>query len=272
VNLLSPLTDTHCHLNLKQFDEDLEIVLERALESKVERILVPGVDLSTSQRAIHLSEKHPNIFAAVGVHPNMANSWNSDTIKEIASLCQHPKVVAIGEIGLDFYRDYANPEMQIDIFQAQLAVAANMELPVIIHNRKSFQDLWPILTNWYAGLASKSNGLATRPGVLHAFEESLASAQQAVSINFKIGICGAITFPTNVSLVEIVNSLPLQSFLIETDAPYITPHPYRGKRNEPANVKFIVEKIADISNINYKEVAAITSRNAERLFLWRASL
>ncbi len=268
---LPDITDTHCHLNLNHFIDDLEAVLERAAVNGVKRILIPGVDLPTSQRAVQLAEKYTALFAAVGVHPNNANSWRSGTIKEIEALSQHPKVVAIGEIGLDYYRRKASPETQKAVFQAQLELAARRGLPVIIHNRESLQDLWPMLASWQTQLSRISASLIERPGVLHAYEGSLETARKAFQLNFRIGVGGPLTYPKAVEKRDLVRRLPLSAILTETDAPYISPQPVRGQRNEPANVKIVVEKIAEITNLSVEQVAEATSQNADRLFHWSTS-
>jgi len=265
------LTDTHCHLNLNQFAEDLELVLERAVQNGVDRILVPGIDLETSQRAIDIAEKYTGVFAAVGVHPNNANSWNSGTIKEIEALSQHPKVVAIGEIGLDYYRCYAAREVQKVVFEVQLDLASRRQLPVLIHNREATHDLWRMLKGWRAQLQDLGKDLAKRPGVLHAFEESMDIASEAIQLNFYLGFGGAITYPKAGNRVELIRKLPLEGLLVETDAPYLSPQSQRGQRNEPANVRIITKKIAEIKNLNYDKVVKATSQNAERIFLWSAS-
>lgn len=265
------ITDTHCHLNLNQFEIDLEAVLERAALNGVERILIPGIDLPTSRRAVQLAEQHPSLYAAVGIHPNSANSWRSGTIKEIESLSWHPKVAAIGEIGLDYYRLKASPETQKAILQQQLELAASRKLPVIIHSRQAMQDLMPLLASWHAQLSGSTEMLAERPGVLHAFEGSLEIAEKAILLNFLIGVGGPITYPKSGEKRELIRRLPLDAILTETDAPYLSPQPVRGQRNEPANVKIIVEKIAEIRIANVELVAERTSQNANRLFLWSLS-
>ncbi len=265
------LTDTHCHLNLNQFNEDLEAVLARAAQAGVERILVPGIDLPTSRRAVELAKQHAGLFAAVGIHPNSANSWDSGTIKEIDALCRHPKVVAIGEIGLDYYRQHATPTQQKAVFQAQLELALEMQLPVVIHNRESTQDMLPLLKSWRERLRGHRAELAARPGVLHAFEGTVQQALEAARLNFRIGVGGPITYPKADQRLETITNLPLEIILIETDAPYLSPQPHRGERNEPANVKIVVQKMAELLNLEYDQVAQITSESADRLFLWSQS-
>ncbi len=265
---MASLTDTHCHLNLDQFSEDLEVVLERAAINGVEQILVPGIDLDTSRRAVEIAEKFYGVFAAIGVHPNSANSWNSGTIKEIISLSRHPKVVAIGEIGLDYYRLRTAPHAQKVVFQAQLDLASQVQLPVLIHNRQATRDLWPMLKNWHERIRGHGEELAKHPGVLHAYEDSLEMAREALQCNFQFGVGGPITYPKAGARAEVIKNLMIESILIETDAPYLSPQACRGQRNEPANVKMIAEKIAEIVNLNYDEVVEITTKNANRLFRW----
>jgi TatD DNase family protein len=258
-------------LYLKQFDEDLEVVLARASQRGVERMMVPGIDLLTSRQAVSLAEKHPSLFAAVGVHPTSVNSWRSGTLKELEALSRHPKVVAIGEIGLDYYRMRASPEAQKVVLQAQLELAAQLQLPVIIHNRDAIQDLWTMLRDWLAQLPARAENLTARPGVLHAFDAALEIAREAARLNFLIGIGGPVTYPKAGEKRALVKNLPLSAILTETDAPFLSPQPVRGQRNEPANVTMIVDKIAEISNLSVDQVALATSQNADRLFLWSPS-
>lgn len=263
------LTDTHCHLNLNIFQDDLAQVLERAWESGLERILIPGIDLATSEKAVALAEQFPNLYAAVGVHPSEAGSWNETTVPALKDLARHPKVVAIGEIGLDYYRDQFPRPMQRDILRAQLDLAAEMHLPVILHNRDSFEDLWAELSGWHAGLAQAGSPLALRPGVLHSFDGTLAMAQAAVERGFFIGISGPVTFKNAHDRQAVASELPLKKILIETDAPYLTPHPFRGRwPNEPAYVSYVAEKLADLHAQPLQVITRATWENAAQLFDW----
>lgn len=262
------LTDTHCHLYFNLFQEDLNAVLERALEKGITRILVPGIDLETSKQAIALSEQYPGLYAAVGIHPNELSGWDTGTIEALRELAAHPKVRAIGEIGLDFYREHSPHDLQKEALQAQLALASELSLPVVIHNRESWGELWPMLSSWQAGLAQSGLALADRPGVLHSFDGTLESAQSAIAQNFSIGISGPVTFKNAPERQELVAALPVDHLLTETDAPYLTPHPYRGRRNEPAFVAFVLEKIAELQHEPAAVLEEILYRNAERLFRW----
>jgi TatD DNase family protein len=288
------LTDTHCHLDLENFDPDRPAVLERALLVGVAHILVPGLSLPSSRSAVRLAESHPRLSAAIGVHPTEAATWSESSITELNALASgfsgafdasgssgNPgpsKVVAIGEIGLDYYWNAAPPELQKNILRLQLDLAAQMGLPVILHMREAKEprdeeqcagDLLQILEPWIAGLRLGKNPLASRPGVLHSFSGSLKTARHALSLGFYIGVAGPVTFRNTQAHQDIIAALPLDRILLETDAPFQTPHPYRGKRNEPSYVRLIADKIALLYSRTIEEVAAVTSENAGRLFAWK---
>ena len=261
-------TDTHCHLNYTWFDEDLDDILQRACEARVGRILIPGFDLDACKRAVQLSETYETLYAAVGIHPNDSMTWNDQTRKELDYLARHPKVLAIGEIGLDYYRDRAPMELQQTILREQLELAAIHGKPVIIHNRQAENDLYPLLFDWQEELQKNGVALADKPGILHAFAENSEAAREMIEHNFYIGVGGVVTFPKALQVQETVRSLSLQSILLETDSPFLTPQAHRGQRNEPAYIPLIAEKIASLLNLPEEEVAAITTRNAENLFHW----
>lgn len=225
------------------------------------------------------------LYAAIGVHPNESLTWTENTINDLRSLIHpHPsplpkgegKIVAIGEIGLDYYWDAAAHEIQKKALKEQLNLASELELPVVIHLREKgdadhgpcAEDAMSILENWVAGLGAEKEALRKNPGVLHSFSGSLETAQRAIGLNFYIGITGPVTFKNAQRKQEMVSQLPLERLLIETDAPYLTPHPHRGKRNEPAFVREIADKIAQLQSQNQEEVAAVTTSNAARLFSW----
>lgn len=264
-------TDTHCHLNLNLFQSDLSEVLERAHQNGIERILVPGIDLETSRRAIQLCETYPNLYAAVGVHPNDCLTWQKESLGELRSLTKSQHVVAIGEIGLDYYRDFSPAVFQKEIFLAQLALAEEVQKPVIIHLRNSLPNLWQILLSWHQSLIDHHSPLASHPGVLHSYSGDLETALQAIERGFMIGISGPITFKNGREMQFLVSRLPLQNILIETDAPYLTPHPFRGQRNEPGYVALVAEKIALLLNRPVFEIGEITTTNAKRTFGWRTN-
>lgn len=263
--------DTHCHLNLNQFNSDLEQVIQRAQQAGVDRILVPGVDLETSQQAISISEKYDFVFAAVGIHPNNANSWEENSVNDLRMLCHHPKVVAIGEIGLDYYRNYAEPSLQKKILAAQMELAVETSKPLILHNRNALHDLIPILTGWVNTLRDSRMDLVHRPGVLHSFDGDLNSASQLFELGFYIGIAGPVTFTNAKERQNITKAIPLQSLIAETDAPYLAPHPHRGHRNEPAWVSLVVQKIAALKDLSLEQTTTILTDNGNHLFGWRSS-
>lgn len=228
----------------------------------------PGINLQSSQAAVRLSNLNSDIYAAVGVHPNDGLSWQNDTPDHLRDLASHSKVVAIGEIGLDYYRDRTPRELQKKIFLAQLELATELELPVVIHSRDSMMDVLGILIDWQRDLVDTKSDLAERPGVLHSFSGDERDTNQAFLSNFYIGITGPVTFRNAKELQGLVIRLPLKHLLIETDAPFLTPHPCRGKRNEPAYVKLVAEKIAELHQEAYNTVTEITNTNASRLFRW----
>ncbi len=269
------LTDTHCHLDFDIFDNERTEVIDRARSAGVVRILNPGINVLTSENALKLAQQYPEVYAAVGVHPNEADSWDKETVNRLRILAERPKVVAIGEIGLDYYRDRTTPERQLKIFKSQLDLAAELGLPVIIHTRnsssydqKATSDAIKILTIWIEQLNDSNSELAACPGVLHSFSGDLISAQNAINLNLCLGITGPVTFKNSDELHRVVGSVPLKNLLIETDAPFLTPHPFRGKRNEPAYVKYVAEKIAEIQELSYDVVVETSQINSERIFRW----
>lgn len=267
----SYLTDTHCHLDFSTFEQDRDLVIERAREAGLERILNPGIDLETSRAAVRLANDHPEVFAAVGVHPNSAFSWSPRTVGELEELASEYKVVAIGEIGLDYYRLGAPIGVQRNVFRAQLDIAGSLGIPVIIHCRDAFTDLMEILVEWIGSIlrSESESELAHRPGVLHSFVGDQATAKWAVENNFFIGINGPVTYRNADRVHQIAANAPLENILLETDAPFLPPHPHRGERNEPAHVAIIAGKIAEVRTIDKDQVKQSTSENANRLFRWR---
>lgn len=273
------LIDTHCHLDFRAFDADRAEALSRAQAAGVVRVLNPAIDLETSRAILLLVQEYPSLFAAVGVHPNSALTWNEDSFDELCELAANDTVKAIGEIGLDYYRDRAPKSLQQKIFRRQLELASRVNLPVIIHSRDSSptdpqatQDLLGILEEWQGNLRAVGSPLADRPGVLHSYASSIELALQAVELGFFIGITGPVTFQNAKDLQKVVTGLPLERIVIETDAPFLTPHPYRGKRNEPAYVRLVADKIAELQGLDREVVAKHTTSNAERLFNWQVNL
>jgi len=269
------LVDTHCHLYFDSFDADRSEVIQRARQNGVERILNIGIDIPSSKAAIQLAQSATEIFAAIGIHPNESDRWDESSYAELLSMSKSAKVVAIGEIGLDYYRKYTLPDLQKSVFQEQLALAKSCGLPVVIHTRNASdedqsatEDALQLLVEWQKDLAFTNPPLSEYPGVLHSFSGSLSHAILAIDHHFMIGITGPITFEKAEGLRNVVKNIPLESILIETDAPFLTPHPYRGKRNEPAYVRFVAEKIAEVKQKSLDSALEITGSNAEKLFHW----
>lgn len=266
--MMASLTDTHCHLDFDRFDKDRERVIARSKERGLTRILIPGIDLATSRAAAALADEYEMIYAAVGVHPNSGSGWTADSRQELEELANHPKVVAIGEIGLDYYWDKTPKALQRKVFREQLDMAAEFGLPVVIHNREAFEDVVPILVDWQEQLAYDDNRLAEKPGVLHSYSGNIMQAEPVLDSGYYLGFTGPVTFKKAVEMQEVAQKMPLEKMLIETDAPYLTPHPYRGQRNEPAYVYYVAEKIAGLRGMSFDEIGKITSRNAKILFDW----
>jgi TatD DNase family protein len=263
--------DTHCHLYFDRFEDDLDDVLERARHCRVERILVPGIDIKSSRQAVEMAGNRQEVFAAVGVHPNDALTWTGNTYSLLEKLTKHQKVCAIGEIGLDYYWDTAPHELQRMIFEEQLNLALRNALPVVIHLRdkdqgSAFRDALSIVHDWISTPDFQNSPLKSRPGVLHSFSGDLETAFKAIDLGFFLGITGPVTFKTANQLRQIVQKVPLETLLIETDAPFLTPVPYRGRRNEPAYVKYVADEISRLRNQEY--VCEQLYLNAERLFRW----
>jgi len=269
------LTDTHCHLDYNKFDPDREAVIARALESGLIRMLVPGLHHKSSRDAVQLAESNASVYAAVGFHPTDLEEFSEKTFGEIRELAKHPKVVAIGEIGIDYYwvKEKDQRTFQRDVLKQQLQFAKEINKPVILHMREendawfgeASQDLLKILEDWQSGLQSP---LADKPGVLHSFNGNLETAQKALALNFYLGITGPVTYKNAHEKREMIKQLPLDRILIETDSPFLSPVPERGKRNEPAFVHHIADKIAEIHLKSPVEIASITTANAARLFAW----
>ncbi len=253
------MVDTHAHLNFPQFDDDREEVVARALAAGVGAIINVGADLNSSRQAISLAERYPQIYAAVGIHPHDAETLTAETLAEIQTLARHPRVVAIGETGLDYYRDLSPRGAQRRAFEAQLALASELGVPVIVHDREAHSDVTAILRRWVGGRHSSG-------GVLHCFSGNLDMAQEAMEWGFYISIAGPVTFTNARRLPELVRRLPLTHLLIETDCPYLAPHPYRGKRNEPAHLKLVAQAIAGLKATSLEEIARVTADNANALF------
>jgi len=253
------LIDTHCHLDWRAFDSDREAVIDRAVRAGVRRMITIGVDVPSSRRAIEIAEQHEAVYAAVGVHPNDSTDFSAALLNEVRSLAQHPKVVAIGEIGLDDYWHKVDHDTQVRVFRAQLELAAEIDKPVIIHSRDAAPDVVTILEDFALHVSRLT-------GTLHSYFDDLAVAQRAFAIGFYIGVTGPVTFKKSDREREIVRQVRNDRLLLETDAPFLTPAPHRGERNEPAYVRHVAETIARVRGQTVEEIARQSAQNAERLF------
>lgn len=253
----SMLFDTHVHVNAEQFNEDLEDVIERAQEAGVNNMVVVGFDRPTITRAMELIETYDFMYAAVGWHPVDAIDMTEEDLKWIEELSSHPKVVAIGEMGLDYHWDKSPKAIQMEVFRKQIRLAKKVGLPIIIHNREATADIVNIL---------KEEEASEVGGIMHCFSGSAETAMECIDMNFYISLGGPVTFKNAKKPKEVAAAVPLDRLLIETDCPYLAPHPYRGKRNEPSYVKLVAEQIAEIKQLSVEEVSQATTDNAKKLF------
>lgn len=267
------MIDTHAHLTSAQFDTDREDVIRRALDAGVKYIVNPGTDLEDSKRAIELAERHTNIYACVGFHPHDAKKADDRSLEEIEDLSNHPKVVAIGEIGLDFHYDFSPPDVQEEIFAAQIRIAQRRNLPIVVHTRESTEKTVRIVEEAVAGgpvwrrntTATHSRYPAPR-GVFHCFSGDVSTAWKVINMGFYISFPGVVTFKNSGHAAEVASKVSLEHFLLETDSPYLAPVPLRGKRNEPRNIPLIAEKIAQLQRLGVEDVVRATDYAAHRLF------
>jgi TatD DNase family protein len=249
------LIDSHAHLDDRAFGKDCAAVIARAFAEEI-GIITIGADLRSSREAVRLAERHRRIWATVGVHPHGAGSVDARTLEELERLADRDVVVAIGEIGLDYYRDLSPRDVQRRVFEEQLHLARRLDLPVCLHNRESTDDLLEILR----GVSGEHRG------VVHSFLGDPDLAGQFLALGLLLGIGGPVTFPKNSALREAVRVVPIERLLIETDAPYLTPVPYRGRRNEPSYVRYVAEDIAELKGISIEETSRRTTENAVSLF------
>jgi len=246
------LTDTHCHLHLRQFDPDRDAVVARAEANEVTKIIEVGLDLESNRKAIALATRYPQVYAAVGIHPHEAGKATRESWEELRSLASRPDVVAIGETGLDYYRDYSPREEQKEALKRQLSLARELKKPVILHDREAHDDLLAIVEEDGKGVT----------GVFHCFSGDLKMAERCLEMGFYISIAGPVTYRNAHRLRELARTLPLEKLLLETDSPFLSPY---GGRNEPANVKVVAQKIAEVRGISWEEVARTTTENAALL-------
>lgn len=252
------LIDTHTHLHCPHFDHDRDTVLDNAATAGVARIVEIGYDLDSSRAALALADQHPHLYAVVGVQPNHVHEAPPDWLAQVEALAHHPKAVAIGEIGLDYHWNYAPHAMQADFFGHQLALARRLGKPVVIHSREAADDTIAILQSDARG----------QPGIMHSFSGAWDYAAACLDIGFMLSFSGPVTFPKATDLHDVARRAPLDHILIETDCPYLSPHPYRGKRNEPARVRLVAERIAHLRDIPLETVTSAVWQNAARIFGW----
>jgi TatD DNase family protein len=251
------LFDTHVHLNAEQFKQDREEVIKRAFDTGVKYMTVVGFDRETIPLAIEIAEQHETIYAAVGWHPVDAIDMTDQDFAWIEELSSHPKVVAIGEMGLDYHWDKSPKDIQKEVFRKQIQLAKKVNMPIIIHNREATEDIIEILQEENA----KEVG-----GIMHCYNDSAKYVQTCLDMNFYISLGGPVTFKNAHLPKEVAVEVPLERLLVETDAPFLAPHPNRGKRNEPAYVKLVAEKIAELREISLEELSEKTTENALKLF------
>lgn len=260
---MTDLIDTHCHFNFEDYNQDRDQVWADSQSVGVKRLIIPAVDIQTAHQGIALAEKYAGITCAVGIHPNSTADFDEDVLPAIRELASHPKVVAIGEIGLDYYWDKSPKSQQFRAFKAQLALARDLELPVIIHNREASEDTMTILEAWANDLP---DSLKNRAGVLHSFSGDVGIAKRALACGFYLGFTGPITYKNADEMRRVASMTPLDRILVETDAPFLTPIPHRGKRNTPAYIPLIVDRLASLHNITTDDMGRYTTENAVRLF------
>ena len=249
--------DSHAHLDLPEFNKDREEVIRRAQDSGIEKIITIGIGINECRKALQIAEAYPFIYAALGMHPHNATSLDLQALDFIEKSSKNKKVVALGEMGLDFYRNLSPRQDQLRCFRAQLDLALSLKLPVIIHDRDAHDETITLLREEKAG---------QHGGVLHCFSGDVKMAFACIAMGFYISIPGTVTFTNARTLREVVEKVPLEHLLIETDCPFLTPVPFRGKRNEPAHVKLVAEKIAELKKVPLEDVARSTVQNTINLF------
>ncbi|MFZ5752851.1 MAG: TatD family hydrolase [Bacillota bacterium] len=251
------LFDTHAHLDDKQFAQDREEVIQRAKDGGVELIVNVGYNLASAKRTLALVEKYDFIYGSVGLHPHDAKDGDDRTLAELKRMAQHPKIVALGEMGLDYYWNHSPHEVQKEVFRKQIALAKELKLPIIIHDRDAHQDILNIV---------KEEGAKEVGGIFHCYSGSWPMAREVMKLGFYISLAGPVTFHNAQKPKEVVKEVPLDYLLIETDCPYLAPVPYRGRRNEPLYVAKVAEMIAEVKGIPVEKVAEATKENGKRVF------
>ncbi len=251
------LIDSHAHLDSSRFHKDLDEVLKRAQEYGVDKIINIGCNMESSKKTTSLSERYDQIWSVVGFHPHDAKEVKESDWDELDKLTDHPKVVGVGEMGLDYYRDLSPRKKQQEVFRRQIQVAKKKKMPIVVHDRDAHEEVFAVLKEEKAG---------ENKGVMHCYSGDLEFAKKCMDMGFYISIAGPVTFKKTSRLKEVAKSIPNDRLLVETDCPYLAPEPYRGKRNEPAYVKYVAAKIAELRGMSYEEIVAATRENTCRLF------
>jgi TatD DNase family protein len=251
------LIDSHSHLEMPEFRRDLETVIQRAKESGIGYIFTVGTEKRDWKRTLEIANSHPSVYAILGVHPHNAKEIDEETYPILQKLCRDEKVKAYGEIGLDFYRNLSPRDIQLNRFREQIGLAKELGLPIVVHDREAHQETLEILRSEKAGEGG---------GIIHCFSGDYEMAKACIDMGFFISIPGSITFNNAERFREIVKEVPLDSLLVETDAPFLTPVPFRGKRNEPSFVRYTAQRLADIKKVSFEKVAEVTSENALRVY------
>lgn len=251
------LIDTHSHIDLEDFDSDLDTVINNASNAGVNKIIIPSVGRESFEKLIDISNKYENVYCALGIHPTEFKEILDEDFDKITELADSKKVVAIGECGLDYYWDKSKILEQKEVFKRQIEIAKKLKLPLIVHDREAHKDTFDLLNE-------NLNGEI--PVVMHCFSGSIEFAKECIKKGFYIALGGVVTFKNAKKMHEVAKEIPLEFLLLETDAPYLTPVPYRGKRNEPAYVKLVAEEIANIRGVSFDEIAQATTENARKVF------
>jgi TatD DNase family protein len=255
------LIDSHAHIDLPEFNKDRDQVMARARERGVEAVINVGLDAGSSRRALAMVRKYDNVFMAVGCHPHEAAKMREGDLKSLAELSQDSRVVAIGEIGLDFYRNLSPRESQLEVFKKQLDLAVELKLPVVIHCRQAHKEVYDILSAWVEATPGDKGR-----GVIHCFSGDIEMARRYIGLGFYISLAGSVTYPSAGELVGVAREVPLDRLLLETDCPFLAPQAHRGKRNEPAYIALTAEKVAGVRGSAIGAVAQAAARNAIELF------
>ena len=247
--------DVHAHLNDEKF-ENVESIVENALSEKVNKIITAGFDISSSRKNLEIASRFPNVFATIGIHPEMVDELEKDYLEVLKDMSKNKKVVAIGEIGLDYHFKDDNKELQKEIFVKQIELANFLDLPVVVHSRDAMGDTLELL----------KKHPPKKESLLHCYSGSIESAKEFIKLGFSFSFGGVVTFNNAKNVVKVVEELPIEKIMLETDCPYMAPMPFRGKRNEPMYIPYIARKIAEIKNIEVEKIAEITTKNAEKMF------